>query len=102
MATHSVFLPGESQGRGSLVGFRLWGRTEPDTTEATQQQGRQSQWMAESNQSSSCFWGWQRLTARWNECNTLYLDTHRVTQMRMHLSKITEWDTYDLCISSYV
>ena len=35
MATHSVFLPGESQGRGSLVGFRLWGRTESDTTEAT-------------------------------------------------------------------
>ena len=23
-----VFLPGESQGRGSLEGFRLWGRTE--------------------------------------------------------------------------
>ena len=30
-----VFLPGESQGRGSLVGGRLWGRTESDTTEAT-------------------------------------------------------------------
>ena len=30
-----VFLPGESQGRGSLVGFRLWGRRESDTTEAT-------------------------------------------------------------------
>ena len=30
-----VFLPGESQGRGSLVGFRLWGRTESDTTEVT-------------------------------------------------------------------
>ena len=30
-----VFLPGESQGRGSLVGRRLWGRTESDTTEAT-------------------------------------------------------------------
>ena len=30
-----VSLPGESQGRGSLVGFRLWGRTESDTTEAT-------------------------------------------------------------------
>ena len=30
-----VFLPGESQGRGSLVGYRLWGRTELDTTEAT-------------------------------------------------------------------
>ena len=33
-----VFLPGESQGRGSLVGCLLWGRTELDTTEATQQQ----------------------------------------------------------------
>ena len=30
-----VFLPGESQGWGSLVGCRLWGRTESDTTEAT-------------------------------------------------------------------
>ena len=30
-----VFLPGESQGRGSLVGCSLWGRTESDTTEAT-------------------------------------------------------------------
>ena len=28
------FLPGESQGLGSLVGFRLWGHTESDTTEA--------------------------------------------------------------------
>ena len=27
-----VFLPGESQGGGSLVGCRLWGRTESDTT----------------------------------------------------------------------
>ena len=32
-----VFLPGESQGRGSLVGCCLWGRTESDTTEATSQ-----------------------------------------------------------------
>ena len=30
-----VFLPRESQGRGSLVGRRLWGLTESDTTEAT-------------------------------------------------------------------
>ena len=30
-----VFLPGESQGRGSLVGCHLWGRTELDMTEAT-------------------------------------------------------------------
>ena len=30
-----VFLPGESQGQRSLVGGRLWGRTESDTTELT-------------------------------------------------------------------
>ena len=30
-----VFLPGESQGRGSLVGCRLWGHTESDMTEAS-------------------------------------------------------------------
>ena len=30
-----VFLPGESQGRGSLVGCHLWGHTESDTTETT-------------------------------------------------------------------
>ena len=30
-----VFLPGESQGRGSLMGCLLWGCTESDTTEAT-------------------------------------------------------------------
>ena len=35
MATHSLFLPGESQGRGSLEGCHLWGHTELDTTEAT-------------------------------------------------------------------
>ena len=32
-----VFLPGESQGGQSLVGCRLWGRTESDTTEVTYQ-----------------------------------------------------------------
>ena len=30
-----VFLPGESQGWGSLVGCHLWGHTESDTTEVT-------------------------------------------------------------------
>ena len=34
MAT-PVFLPGESQGRGSLVGCCLWGHTESDTTEVS-------------------------------------------------------------------
>ena len=37
-----AFLPGESQGRGSLIGCRLWGRTESDTTEVTWQQQQQS------------------------------------------------------------
>ena len=35
LATHSSVLPGESQGQRSRVGFRLWGRTESDTTDAT-------------------------------------------------------------------
>ena len=35
MATHPVFLPGEFQGRGSLVGCCLWDHTESDTTEVT-------------------------------------------------------------------
>ena len=41
MATHSSVLAWKSQGRGSLVGCHLWGRTESDTTEATQQQQQQ-------------------------------------------------------------
>ena len=36
--TTLVFLPGESQGRQSLVGCCLWGCRESDTTEATWQQ----------------------------------------------------------------
>ena len=42
LALHTpVFLPGESQGRGSLVGCHLWGHKESDTTEATYQQQQQ-------------------------------------------------------------
>ena len=37
MAPTPVLLPGDSQGRGSLVGCRLWGLAESDTTDATQQ-----------------------------------------------------------------
>ena len=44
-----VFLPGESQGQGSLVGCRLWGRTESDTTEVMQQQ------VSHSFPSKECF-----------------------------------------------
>ena len=35
MATHCSVLAWRSQGRGSLVGCRLWGRTESDTTDVT-------------------------------------------------------------------
>ena len=43
MAIHSSVLAWRIPGTGSLVGCRLWGRTESDTTEATQQQQQQSQ-----------------------------------------------------------
>ena len=36
-----VFLPGEPQGWGRLVGCHLWGLTESDMTEATSQQQHQ-------------------------------------------------------------
>ena len=35
MATHPVFLPGESHGRRSLVGHSPWDGKESDMTEAT-------------------------------------------------------------------
>ena len=38
MATHSSVLAWRIPGTGSLVGCRLWGRKESDTTEATSQQ----------------------------------------------------------------
>ena len=43
VATHSVFLPGESQGWRSLMSCHLWGHTESDTTEVTQQEQQQQQ-----------------------------------------------------------
>ena len=36
MATHLVFLLGESQGQRNLVGYSPWGPKESDTTEATE------------------------------------------------------------------
>ena len=41
MATHSSVLAWRIPGMGSLMGCRLWGRTESDMTEATQQQQQQ-------------------------------------------------------------
>ena len=53
-----VSLPGESQGRGSLVGCRLWGHTESDTTEATQQQ-QQQMWVGGKRTSGVTAHAWQ-------------------------------------------
>ena len=44
-----MFLPGESQGWQSLVGCHLWGRTESDTTEVTQQQQQYYSFIAQSS-----------------------------------------------------
>ena len=41
MATHSSVLAWRISGTGSLVGCRLWDRTESNTTEVTQQQQQQ-------------------------------------------------------------
>ena len=58
MATHSSVL---AQGRGSLVGCRLWGCTESDTTEATQQQQSERKMVkCVTNEQDKCFrvmWG---------------------------------------------
>ena len=43
MATHSSVVAWRIPGTGSLVGCRLWGRTESDATEATWQQQQQQQ-----------------------------------------------------------
>ena len=55
MATTPVFLPGESQGQGSLVGCCLWGRTEWDTIEATKQQQQQQQQQQPTSGRVICF-----------------------------------------------
>ena len=54
-----VLLPGESQGRGSLVGCRLWGRTELDTTEATQQEQQQSMYAEKAMAPHSSTLAWK-------------------------------------------
>ena len=70
-----AFLPEESQGWGSLVGCRLWRRTESDTTEATEQQQQQQQqlsywmpweWMSVPGHPRRHFptWMWKHLTCK--------------------------------------
>ena len=52
VAPHSSILAWRILGRGSLVGCRLWGRTELDTTEVTLQQQQQQQHTGEEGTSS--------------------------------------------------
>ena len=54
-----VFLPGESQRRGSLLGCHLWGRTESDTTEVTQQQCEKDWRQEEKAMTEDEMVGWQ-------------------------------------------
>ena len=49
-----VLLPGESQGRGSLVARHLWGHTGLDMTEATQQQQQQQGYIVKLVHVKSC------------------------------------------------
>ena len=54
-----VLLPEESQERGILVGCRLWGRTESDTTEVTQQQQQQQSHQGSPLRADFCvFYSW--------------------------------------------
>ena len=52
-----VFLPGESQGWGSLVGCHLWGRTESDMTEATCSSSSSSSSIAQLIKHLPAMWG---------------------------------------------
>ena len=50
MATILVFLPGESHGQRSLVGYSPWGRKESGMTEVTKEQQQKPRWP------NSTFW----------------------------------------------
>ena len=60
-----VFLPGESQGQSSLVGCRLWGRTESDTTEATQQQQQYALLWVRLNEQLNLQWKTKKRNKTW-------------------------------------
>ena len=57
MATHSSVLACSSQGQKSLVGCRLWGHTESDTTEVTWQQQQQQRPHVNGHLTASCDFG---------------------------------------------
>ena len=77
------FLPGESPGRWSLVGCRLWGRTESDTTEVTQQQ----QLLSVRHYGCCCLVAEQCLTLCGpTNCSLTGSSVHGISQVR-----ILEW-----------
>ena len=77
-----VFLPGESQGRGSLVGCHLWGRTESDTTEVTQQQQHSS------SHGAVCF---TKLCVSCKICVWFYFLFFQYTEKQVLNSSLLEW-----------
>ena len=60
LATHSIFLPGESHGQRSLVGHSPWGHRESDTPE----QLRTSRSVSEEPECEHRGWPFLRLTNR--------------------------------------
>ena len=81
-----VFLPGESQGRGSLVGCCLWGRTELDTTEATQQQQQHLSSCGRKRERMSSISLFRKMVMSWG------LHPHDViTSQRPHLLGPSHW-----------
>ena len=74
-----VFLPGESRGRRSQVGCCLWGHTESDMTEVTQQQ--QQTFLEEGMATHSSILAWR---SPWTE-NLSRFVTHRVTKNQTQL-----------------
>ena len=77
MAPHSSVLAWRIPGMGSLVGCRLWGRTESDTTEVTQQQQHVCCMLSNSREAtelevqSSLFRGSRFITVFWGRGGTI-------------------------------
>ena len=59
-----VFLPGESHGQSSLVGYSSWGRKELDVIEATEhvlpKEGTQASFHYEQEEKASLLFPWER------------------------------------------
>ena len=73
-----VFLPGESQGRGSLVGCRLWGRVTQSWTRL--------KWLSSSSSSSTCILQVKVAQSCPTLCDLMDYTVHGILQTR-----ILEW-----------